>query len=269
VLFALAGSAVPASAVTVGGVRILDPGSEVSGRSIGEIAANWWRFALETPIPSNPVYGAPHRRGPLGDENIAFLYTLPVGGGVGTYSARVRTTDTALLPLRPWVNARLDQSVTAQDLLDQLDPLVGTIRNLSVEINGVDLASASGLDLIATYRERFPGPGDTPFGITLPDQDAYAGLNGLVSDLMVIDGHWGALRLPLGDHRISIRWDAVDDQGVVVDSLNVAHEISVVPLPAPLALILGGLAALAGVGATRSRAARTRPPGPTATGGIA
>ena len=61
------------------------------------------------------------------------------------------------------------------------------------------------------------------------------------------------LNLPLGEHRIVVNWEAVDGAGSIIESIAVTHqEISAVPLPASLALILGGLTTLAGIGGLRS-----------------
>jgi len=249
-------SALSAPAITVNGIEIAEPGSVVNGRSIGNLAANWWRFILETPIADNPVYGAPYVPGPLASEGISFLYGLPPDGPrVATRSATVSAGDALVMPLRNWVNMRTDPSETPEILFDQLEPLVASIRNLTVEIDGVDVARETGLDLIGSFREQFPSrPGDETFGVKMPDKDAFGGFDGFSTDLLVADGHWMVLNLPLGDHRIVVNWEAVDSAGNLIDSNSVTHEISAVPIPASLALILGALATLAGIGGLRSHA---------------
>ena len=86
----------------------------------------------------------------------------------------------------------------------------------------------------------------------MPDEDALGGYDGFATDLLVADGHWMVLNLPLGDHRIVVNWEAVDSAGNLIDSNSVTHEISAVPIPASLMLILGALATLAGIGGLRS-----------------
>jgi MYXO-CTERM domain-containing protein len=245
----------PASAATIGGIAFAEPGSVVNGRSIGNMGAEWWRYVLETPIPANPAAGGTYMPGPLADEGISFLYGLPPSGPtVGTLDATVRRGQDLLLPLRPWVNLKTEPEETASSLFEQLEPLVATIRNLQLEVNGVDFETATGRYLIGEFRERFPAlPGETPFGITMPDTDAYEDLDGFVSDLFVVDGHWLLFRdVPLGNHTMRVSYDALDAGGNL-ERVSVTHQVAAVPVPAPLAMTLSGLVLLAGIRRRRRR----------------
>jgi MYXO-CTERM domain-containing protein len=236
-----------ASAATVGGIAYAEPGSVVNGRSIGNMGAEWWKFVLELPRPVNPAAGGPYTPGPLADEGISFLYGLfPGGPPVGTLEATVQRGHDLLLPLRNWVNIKTEPEETAADLFEQLEPDVATVRNLRLEVNGVDFEAATGRDLIAEFRERFPVlPGEVPFGVTLPPTDSVL-LDGLVSDLFVVDGHWMLLRdIPLGNHSILVSFDVLGEDGSLERQVAVTHQVAAVPGPAPLVLMLSGLVALA------------------------
>lgn len=251
-----AGTSAGAVTMEAGGLQIAEPGSVVNGRSIGNMAAEWWRFLLESPMSAHPNYGNPYVPGPLAGEGTYFLYGLPEGES-GTLEATVKAGSAMLLPLRPWANLKTEPDETAQDLFDQLEPLVASIRNLSVTVNGEDVAGANGVDLIADFRERFPSePGDVAFGVTFPEEDASFGLDGFVTDLIVADGHWMLFDdLRVGGYEIVTSFDVLGDDGGPAYSAAVTQMITVAPVPVPAALplLLAGLAGLAGVASRRRR----------------
>ena len=154
-LAAATGTSVGAVSLEAGGLQIVEPGSVVNGRSVGNMAAKWWRFLVETPMSAHPNYGNPDVPGPLAGEGTYFLYGLPEGES-GSLEATVKAGSAMLLPLRPRANLKTEPDETAQDLFDQLEPLVASIRNPTVTVNGEDVASGNGVDLIAHFRERFP-----------------------------------------------------------------------------------------------------------------
>jgi hypothetical protein len=240
-----AGTSAGAVTLEAGGLRIAEPGSVVNGRSIGNMTAEWWRFVLETPQTLNPVFGGPYVPGPLTDEGTYFLYGFP-NDNSGTQQARVKPGSALLLPMRNSANLKTEPDETAQDLLDQIDPSVGSIRNLSVSVNGVDVASENGVDLIADFREQFPSqPGDVTFGVDMPEEDAAFGLDGFSTDLIVADGHWMLFDdLRAGEHTIMTSYDVVNDEGVITDSVRVTQLVAAVPLPAPIGLLGAGMMAL-------------------------
>lgn len=239
-----------AGAVTLGagGLQIAEPGSVVNGRSIGNMTAEWWRFVLETPQAFNPVYGGPYAPGPLVEEGTYFLYGFP-GDASGTQEARVKPGSALLLPMRNSANLRLEPDETAQDMFDQIEAGVESIRNLSVSVNGVDVAIENGVDLIADFREQFPSrPGDVTFGVDMPEEDAAFGLDGFDTDLLVADGHWMLFDdLRAGEHTIITSYDVVNDKGEITDSVRVTQLVAAVPLPAPIGLMGAGMLALLGI----------------------
>ena len=48
------GTSVGAVTLEAGGLQIAEPGSVVNGRSVGNMAAEWWRFFLESPMSTHP-----------------------------------------------------------------------------------------------------------------------------------------------------------------------------------------------------------------------
>lgn len=252
------GSSAGAVTLEAGGLQIAEPGSIVNGRSIGNMAAEWWRFLLETPTNLHPNYGSPYVPGPLAEEGTYFLYGLPPGES-GTLEARAKAGSAMLLPLRPWANLKTEPDETSQDLFDQLEPLVASIRNLSVTVNDADVASENGVDLIADFRERFPSePGDVAFGVEFPVEDASFGLDGFVTDLVVVDGHWMLFDdLRVGEYEIVTSFDVLNEEGGLDYSARVTQLVTVAPVPVPAALplLVAGLAGLAGVASRRRRPA--------------
>jgi hypothetical protein len=245
------GSLATAAPIQVGGLEFSPAGAEVNGRSIGNMAAEWWRFNFETPASVNPNAGAPFVPGPLTSEGTSFLYGAPRGTEEATLFSIIREGQVALLPVIPWANLRTDPDETAADLLGQLDPLVAGSRNMVVTVNGVDFETETGLSLYDDFREMYPASAaDETFGVTFPPSDAVIpGLENFVTDLIVADGHWLLITdLPLGEHTVVV--EGTDASG---ESFVVTQQIRVVSEPAALALLAAGLAVIAPFARRRKR----------------
>ena len=217
-----------------------DPGPPIGGRTVPEYTALWWKYVLETPIPANPLYdpdGALYAPGPYVGDGVTFLYGV-VPPATVTRSATVSAGTNLLLPLLQWVNLKTEDDETAEDLLDQLAPLVAGTSGLFAEINGTPVADSTAL---LDYRLTWGKPGDQTFGVTMPAADAAFGLNGFSTDILVADGHWLLLRdIPRGPLTLHFGGTNVDGQ-----SADVTYNLQVVPEPGTLALVGLGLAALA------------------------
>lgn len=250
-IFCSMGSLATAAPIQVGGLEFSPAGAEVNGRSIGNMAAEWWRFNFETPASVNPNAGAPFVPGPLTSEGTSFLYGAPRGTEEATLFSIIREGQVALLPVIPWANLRTDPDETAADLLEQLDPLVAGSRNMVVTVNGVDFETETGLSLFDDFREMYPASAaDETFGVTFPPSDAVIpGLENFVTDLIVADGHWLLITdLPLGEHTVVV--EGTDASG---ESFVVTQQIRVVSEPAALALLAAGLAVIAPFARRRKR----------------
>ena len=235
----IAGSA---TAITVGGLTFAEPRSDLNGRALNDVAINWWKFAVETPVDSNPSFGAPYEPGPLAGEGTNFLYADQTG--LGTLESRVAPGQSLFLPLRPVVNIATEPTETAADLLAQIEPIVQSTTDLTVTVNGVDFEAVSGRDLL-TFRETYPGPGDPNVGVQFPDSGSVfgPGFDGFASDIMVADGQYlGIISLPRGEHELVVSASFEGGGGYTV-----TQNVEVVPLPAPLALLAGGLVLLVGL----------------------
>jgi hypothetical protein len=233
-----------ANAVVVGGIEVSDPGASVGGRSVREYTALWWKYVLETPQATNPFLdtsGATFAPGPYVGNGITFLYGAPDANPAQpvTRSVSVTAGTNLLVPLIQWVNLKTESQETAQDLLNQLSPLVAGTHNLFAQINGADFGTQTGLDLL-DYQETFGLPGDQTFGVTFPATDAVFGFNGFSTDIMVADGHWLLLKnLPAGQH--TLHFGGTNANG---GSVDVTYNLHAVPEPATFALLGLGLAVL-------------------------
>jgi len=241
---------ISAQAIVVGGIEVSNPGASVGGRTVAEYTALWWKYVLETPQAANPfldIAGELFARGPYVGDGVTFLYSAPEATPATPYTRTVSVSagTNLLVPLLQWVNLKTDPAETAADLLATLDPLVAATTGLFAVINGVDFATATGLDL-SVFRETFGLPGDSTFGVTFPASDAMFGLDGFSTDLLVTDGHWLLLRnIPVGEH--TIRFGGTNAFG---NGVNVTYVLNAVPEPATLALFGLGLA---GIGAIRRK----------------
>jgi hypothetical protein len=243
-------SAVPTTANAIvidDGIQVGDPGSStgdpgppIGGRPVREYTALWWEYVLEIPTPANPLYdpdGTLYAPGPYVGDGVTFLYGV-VPTATVTRSATVSAGTNLLLPLLQWVNLKTDPLETAQDLLDQLAPLVAGTNGLFAEVNGTPVADATTL---LSYRLTWGLTGDQTFGVTLPATDAPFGLNGFSTDILVADGHWLLLRnIPAGP--LTLHFGGTNAFG---ESANVTYNLQVVPEAGTFALVGLGLAALA------------------------
>ena len=224
-------------AVPVGGIEVSDPGASVGSRTVREYTALWWKYVLETPQAANPFLdqtGQLFAPGPFVGDGVTFLYGAPDTNPATpvTRVVSVSAGTNLLIPLIQWVNLKTDPAETAQDLLDQLAPLVAATSGLFAQINSTDFATQTGLDLL-DYRETFGLPGDQTFGVNFPATDALFDLDGFSTDLMVADGHWLLLKdLPVGQQ--TVRFGGTNALG---NSVDVTYELNVVPEPATLVLL--------------------------------
>ncbi len=248
VLSLLSAAPMTANAIIIDdGIQIGDPGSStgdpgppIGGRPVREYTALWWKYVLEIPIPANPLYdldGTLYAPGPYVADGVTFLSGV-VPPATVTRSATVSAGTNLLLPLIQWVNLKTEDLETAQDLLDQLAPLVAGTSGLFAEINGTAVADATSL---LSYRLTWGIAGDQTFGVALPATDAPFGYDGFSTDILVADGHWLLMRdIPAGP--LTLHFGGTNALGQTAD---VTYNLQVVPEPGTLALVGLGLAALA------------------------
>ena len=180
VLVALFITPMTVHAVPVGGIEVSDSGASFGGRTVREYTALWWKYVLEIPQAANPFLdqtGQLFAPGPYVNDGVTFLYGAPDANPATpvTRVVSVSAGTSLLVPLIQWVNLKTIPTETAQDLLDQLAPLVAGTSNLFAEINGIDFATETGLNLL-DYRETFGLFGDQTFGVNFPATDALFGL---------------------------------------------------------------------------------------------
>ena len=118
VLSFLSAAPMTANAIIVDdGVQIGNPDPSIGGRTVREYTALWWKYVLETPTSTNPLYdldGTLFAPGPYVEEGVTFLYGVlpPI---TVTRSATVSAGTNLLVPLIQWVNLKTEPDETAQD----------------------------------------------------------------------------------------------------------------------------------------------------------
>jgi hypothetical protein len=134
------------------GGKVLQPHSEVKGRTLGEWSAVWWKWAYGIPTNDNPVYN---------DTNGAkakFGDVVPVFFLAGAFSGTVRRTATVpaeefvFFPVLNFVNDNVGNPTrfTIDDLSSQLAGAIATITELHASVDGVTVPNLS------THREVSP-----------------------------------------------------------------------------------------------------------------
>ena len=121
--------------------------------------------------------------------------------------------------------------------------------SLRLSVDGVDLISANStedVDRIESEHRVYSGV----FSLDLVDNNWIGDPAGTYDDSLV-DGYFAALRLPVGVHTVTY--------GGGISSLGFSNsvvariEVAPIPVPIPLALLIAGLAGLAGVAQGRAK----------------
>jgi hypothetical protein len=140
------------------GVRILEPGSTVAGKSIGEWGGEWWRWVLGQSTPGDALTDTTGANAGVNQAGPVFFVAGSAGGPV----ERSFTVPKDKYLLFPLVNVltSTNEGVDENDLISDTSGIADLIDSWTFSIDGIDVsapgAGLTALDL-STFREASPG----------------------------------------------------------------------------------------------------------------
>jgi Ca2+-binding RTX toxin-like protein len=239
---------------TVGGLKVAAPGATVGGLTIADRLVTAFIFFSATPQTVNPANGSAYLPGPLESSGTSILLAVPPTEGEieATRSALVAAGNDLFVPLNIAGALSTEEGEVvppngSNTLLTFAD--VPTPIDLSATINGVDLESTLGVNLV-DFQETY---GDDPDDVEPTVRANLAADNGILNgdDLpldpnvlseglgldptyvgasVVADGQALLLTdLPVGVHTIRIEAELdTDDDGTVNRSVTTTYRVEVV-----------------------------------------
>ncbi len=193
------------------GITIVDPDAKFFGRTYSDLVGDWWNWAFQGPIQTNPIIDTTGEFCDLGQEGKFWF----LAGAFGPFSEvgpieRDCTVPGGKALFFPIVNILFwtpDDATTLEEARAGSNSLIDPTDSLTCEIDGVPVS-----DLFAYRAQTFPGGFDfeIPEGSFLTQvpgcSDGKGGFEPCEPGLRpfsVSDGYWLGLRpLPPGEHTI-------------------------------------------------------------------
>jgi hypothetical protein len=209
-----AGSAIDAT--DCGGVHVFAPHSTVKGKTLGEYAADWWKWASLAPVPVNPTLDTTGANAALNQGDKVFFIA---GGPGGTFDRTVciPSGTNVFFPVANavWVTFPDDPVLPVDEYRNFIRPTVDQLTGMYATIDGCPVD-------VAPHRETDPGG----FQVTVPQDNLY-GLDPGTYGPAVTDGYWLMLSpLSKGEHTITFGTNPTTAGGF---DLDVTYHINVVP----------------------------------------
>ena len=183
--------------------RVAPPASKLSGLTLGEWSAKWWRWALETPTSVNPLLDTTGANCAVGQTGRVWFLAGTLGPGEPVVRTCTIPTGTSLFfpAANAFCVAEGDGSLEFQRACAAA--FLAAVTSTGVEIDGVSV------NALESYRAQSPG-----FDLILPSDNIFGAPAGLYTPTAA-DGFYLIVRpLPPGEHTIHIRVefgaDAID-----------------------------------------------------------
>jgi hypothetical protein len=197
----VAGVMLTRDVVAAGAAKPVPVGASPHGQSYAEWAAEWWQWALETPVGENPFVTGQCAIQP--DTHVAFLIGA-LGGGSLESECTVPSGTSLFFPIaNTFYGAGLTdpEDMRTEEYVRSQVTCAATVLEMSVLIDGQHVLNPE------DYFEE-----SQLFEVAFPDEDALFELNGLVLDPSVDAGHYLFLPpLTPGEH--TIEWTATTGCG--------------------------------------------------------
>jgi hypothetical protein len=125
-----------------GATGVLPPDSSPYGKTYGEWAARWWRWALEHPVTDHPVLDQTGEDCAEGQQGKVWFLAGNFGGGTTVRSCTVKTGTPLLIPvLNTWAdNFGEPVQYTEQELIARCEGIAAA-KSMTVEIDGEGVAN--------------------------------------------------------------------------------------------------------------------------------
>lgn len=203
---------------------VVAPGTSISGRTMGEWQAEWWRWGFGFPANMGPLDDTAGALGHLGDVG-GPVFFISAPGGTVNYTMTVPGGQYLFFPLLTIVDW-LGDGRTEAEVEAEVIRLADGVTGLYATLDGAAIPNLS------SYRVLSPW-----FDFTSPD----GGLLPEGTYRAIADGYWLMLEpLPLGQHTLSFG-GRLDEFGFAADT-NVSFTVT--PEPSSIALAATSLAGL-------------------------
>jgi hypothetical protein len=244
--------AAPASAQT----SILPSGEPIGGVDQATLSQQWWNWALSYSPAVNPLLDTTGVFASLGDQGSHFF----LAGAVFTTdpivrNVTVRNDQTLFLPLINTFAGYTDEQMaeaglTLSDIRTETTNFMGNVSGLYLRLDGSALPLADGSPSLLAFRQP-----TGVFDLAVPSDNIFGAPAGTYRSFS--DGYWVGLA-PFQNGVYELRFGGSNEGTGPATGQNfsqdITYRINVVPEPAAVAMMLLGLALVAGLARNRQSA---------------